>query len=294
MLPFTGLNDPGSVAVDTAGNVYVADKMNHRVVKLEAGSSTQTVLPFPTGPDGLQYPAAVAVDKEGTVYVSDCSAASRVWKLEAGTSTPFVLLNDVVDDFGLAVDEAGNLYGTAIFAATLDTHIPRARVWKLAAPTGSTPVTELPFTGLHIPSGVAVDTAGNLYVIDRPRGANYGEVAGDPKLGSHQVVKLSADLTTQTVLPFTVNGLRGVAVDSAGTVYISNVHNAGTNEAPVPDDIWVLKLEAGSSTQTVLPFTGLKAPKAVAVRPPWMGPDPAGNVYVSDVLNNQVLKLGAG
>jgi hypothetical protein len=46
MLPFTGLNVPGGVAVDTAGDVYVADRDNNRVVKLAAGSNTPTVLPF--------------------------------------------------------------------------------------------------------------------------------------------------------------------------------------------------------------------------------------------------------
>jgi DNA-binding beta-propeller fold protein YncE len=53
VMPFDGLNHPFGVAVDTAGSVYVADKFNHRVLKLAAGSSSQTVLPFPTGPDGL-------------------------------------------------------------------------------------------------------------------------------------------------------------------------------------------------------------------------------------------------
>ena len=51
MLPFTGLNWPNAVAVDAAGDLYVADDRNNRVVKLAAGSATQTVLPF-TGLNG--------------------------------------------------------------------------------------------------------------------------------------------------------------------------------------------------------------------------------------------------
>ena len=67
MLPFTGLSGPLGVAVDTAGNLYVADTFNNRVLKLAAGSSTPTVLPF----TGLSAPRAVAVDTAGNLYVTD-------------------------------------------------------------------------------------------------------------------------------------------------------------------------------------------------------------------------------
>ena len=81
----------------------------------------------------------------------------------------------------------------------------------------------------------------------------------------------------QIVLPFTgLLGATGVAVDSTGTLYVSD--NANNR---------VLKLAAGSSTQQVLPFTGLLGPTGVAV-------DGTGTVYVTDTLHNRVLKLAAG
>ena len=52
--------------MDTAGNLYVADS-NDRVLKLAAGSSTQTVLPI----TGLDTPEGVAVDTAGNLYVAD-------------------------------------------------------------------------------------------------------------------------------------------------------------------------------------------------------------------------------
>jgi DNA-binding beta-propeller fold protein YncE len=269
VLPFAGLNNPLGVAVDTAGSVYVTDKLNHRVLKLAADSGTQTVLPF----TDLVDPAAVAVDKVGNLYVSDCNT-SRVWKLAAGSSTPIVLLTGLLDVFGLAVDSAGNLYGIAAAPS---------RVWKLAAPTtpNATP-TVLPFAGLNVPGGVAVDSAGNLYVTDN-----------DTQLGSHQVVKLTADLATQTVLPFTgLNHANGVAVDSAGNLYVTD-HRYARTSTPVYVDNRVLKLAAGSGTQTVLPFTGLTGPAGVAVNPPWIAAR-TNSVYVVDCMNNRVLKLGLG
>jgi serine/threonine-protein kinase len=53
--------------VNTAGDVYVADSFNNRVLKLAAGSNTQTVLPF----TGLSDPQGVAVDTAGDVYIVD-------------------------------------------------------------------------------------------------------------------------------------------------------------------------------------------------------------------------------
>jgi serine/threonine protein kinase, bacterial len=67
-----------------------------------------------------------------------------------------------------------------------------------------------------------------------------------------------------------------VAVDSAGDLYVTDTSNKR-----------VVKLAAGSSTQTVLPFTGLASSWGVAV-------DTAGNLYVADTTNNRVVKLPAG
>jgi serine/threonine-protein kinase len=134
------------------------------------------------------------------------------------------------------------------------------------------PQVTLPFTGLNT-QGVAVDSAGNLYVTEI--------------YPNKQVLELAAGSSTPTVLPFTgfkpvdatavdVNGPEGVAVDTAGNLYVTDT---GNNR--------VRKLPAGSDTQTVLPFTGLNDPPGVAV-------DTAGTLYVADAGNNRVLKLAAG
>jgi serine/threonine-protein kinase len=226
-LPFTGLKQPWGVAVDSAGNLYVTDSGNKRVLELAAGSATPTVLPF----TGLKQPRGVAVDAAGNVYVVD-SFNDRVVELAAGSATPTVLpFTGLNSPQGVAVDTAGNLYVS---------DPSNNRVVRLAA--GSTTPTVLPFTGLNSPQGAAVDTAGDLYVID-----------GDPN--KKRVVKLAAGSSTQTVLPFTGhNDLWGVAVDSAGNLYVTQVDNPG-----------VLKLATGSATPTMLPFTGLNSPRSVAV-----------------------------
>ena len=256
-LPFTGLNLPSGVAVDAAGNVYVADSFNNRVVKLAAGSATQEVLPF----TGLYQPVGVAVDAAGNLYVGDKSN-NRVLKLAAGSATQEVLpFTGLYFPYGVAVDPPGNLY-VADYG--------NGRVVELAPGSGTQ--TVLPFAGLDSPIYVAVDAAGNVYV-------------GDGTYPNRRVLKLAAGSTTQTVLPFTGMIPGAVAVDSADNICVGEAKRHRPHEQPV-DYARVLKLAAGSSTPTVLPFTGLDDPQGVAV-------DAAGNVYVTD-MNNRVVKLPVG
>ena len=66
-------------AVSTASTVWVFDAGNRQVVKLAAGSTTQTVLPI----SGLNGPLDVAVDTAGNVYVLDNGGFGQVLKLAA-------------------------------------------------------------------------------------------------------------------------------------------------------------------------------------------------------------------
>jgi DNA-binding beta-propeller fold protein YncE len=260
VLPFTGLTYPISVAVDAAGNVYLTDTGNDRVLKLAVGSNEQTVLPF----IGLHSPGAVAVDSDGNVYITDYVTAttdfnvpnSRVVKLAVGSNDqsvlPFTGLSHVHD---VAVDTAGNVY------VADNTRGADTKVVKLAA--GSNDQTVLPFTGITSANAVAVDGAGSVYVNDGP---------------NNRVLKLAAGSTDQTVLPLT--GLEhpdGMAVDTAGDVYVIDGKNSQ-----------VVKFAAGSNDQTAVPSTVLYGPEDVAV-------DGAGNVYVVDNSGfGQVVKLEAG
>ncbi|MGA9493372.1 MAG: NHL repeat-containing protein, partial [Mycobacterium sp.] len=165
-------SDPSGVAVDSAGDVYVAESHNNRVLKLAAGSTTPAVLPF----TDLNEPKGVAVDSAGDVYVAD-RGSSRVLKLAVGSTTPAVLpFSDLEYINGVAVDRAGDVY-------VADSG--NNRVLKLAA--GATTQNVLPFTKLNGLGGVAADAAGDVYIADR---------------GNSRVLKLPAGTTTQNVLPF--------------------------------------------------------------------------------------------
>jgi streptogramin lyase len=227
-LPFSGLDYPGGVAVSSAGDVYLADSLNDRVLKLATGSHEQTVLPF----TGLHHPGPVAVDAAGNVYVVD---RKQVLKLAPGANEaselPFSGLT-IVD--GVAADSAGNVYVS-------DYADGKSRIVKLAA--GSNAQTVLPFEGMAGANALAVDDAGSVYVND---GVNT------------RVLKLAADATEQTVLPLTgVSEPQSLAVDAAGDIFVID-----------HDTWQMVKFAAGSSTPTVLPSAPVYSPAEVAVDDP--------------------------
>jgi streptogramin lyase len=155
----------------------------------------------------------------------------------------------------------------------------RLRVWLLAAcltaglvavSAGSAQAVTfasgtLPFSGLDDPQGVAVDAAGDVFVLDYYNGG--------------RVVELPADGGAPQTLPFSgLNGPQNVAVDAAGDVFVADTGNDR-----------VLELPAGatmSSQVKTLPFSGLNQPQGVAV-------DAAGDVFVLNG-NSAVLELPAG
>jgi hypothetical protein len=266
VLPFTGLENPQSVAVDTAGTVYVADlhqfkdesgfpDATTRLIELPAGSTSPTVLP--------QFVhAGLVADVAGTVWVDD-AGNDRLVKLPTGsgpaTTLPLPNLGHQRGSGVLAMDTAGNAYGSDGGGVERDGGccVP-VHVVKSAGPDDP---TVLPFRNVDGLSGIAVDTAGNVY-------------AGDGM--GNRVLKLAMGTDAPTVLPFgQIVAVADVAVDGAGSVYVVDAeHNR------------VLKLTAGSDTATALPFTGLDHPNRVTV-------DTAGNVYVIDNGHRRVVKLAA-
>jgi DNA-binding beta-propeller fold protein YncE len=262
----TGLNYPSGVAVDSSGNVYVADTQNHQIKKLTPSSGSPPTYTVSTilG-TGLNYPYGVAVDSAGNVYVAD-SNNHQIKKLTPSSGSPptytvsTILATGLYSPEGVAVDSGGNVY-------VADTH--NQAIKKLTPSSGSSPtytVSTILATGLSFPRGVAVDSGGNVYVSD---------------LHNHAIKKLtlsSGTPPTYTVSTILNTGLyfpTGVAVDSAGNVYVADSDN---------NQIKKLTPSSGSPptyTVSTILGTGLNYPYGVAV-------DTFGNVFIGDYNNNKI------
>lgn len=191
------LNGPVAVAVDSAGNYYIASYYQNRVFKVDTGG-TLTVLagngvPGYSG-DGvaggaasaeLNGPNGIAVDGAGNVYVSEYSScvirkvdATKTITTIAGTAGLCGFNADgapatsshVSHPYGLATDTLGNLYIADYSNCRVRKLALASNSISTAAGTGTCSSTgdlgPATIATVHNPAGVATDAAGNIYIAD--------------------------------------------------------------------------------------------------------------------------------
>ena len=259
--------NPAGVAVDRAGNLYIADARNYRIRKVAVSGEISTVAG--NGDPSYLDPAGIAVDATGDLYIAD-SSNHRIRKLSANGT-----LSTVVGDeanlnhpSAVAVDSAGNLY----IADTYNQRIRKVAVdgtISLVAGNGNAgysgdggPATN---ASLYDPNGVAVDAAGALYIADS---------------ANHRIRKMAVNGTISTVAG---NGDRGylhpagVAVDVAGNLYIADARNNRIRRVAVNGTISTLAGEGAGNVR-------LYGPSSVAL-------DAAGNLFMSDTYNQLILEM---
>lgn len=259
-----GLFEPMGVAVDSGGNVYIADSQNNRIRKVNSSGAISTVAGSgnptfsgdggPATSAGLYAPLGVAVDNSGNLYIAD-NANFRVRKVDkTGTITTVA--------GGAAVPGFSGDGGPAVGA------------------------------GLNLPGGLAVDANGNIYIADvgnnRIRKVNtagvISTVAGNGTKG------FSGDGGPATSASLNLDSAHeGLAVDGAGNLYIPD---PGNNRVRKVDSSGVITTIAGSGAGN---FSGDGSPAVSAGlnKPTDVALDSAGNIYIADTTNNRVRKIAA-
>jgi len=277
--PEARFNGPSGLALDRAGNVYVADEFNHTVRKITpagvvstlAGSAGLNGSADGSGADArFHYPSGVATDSAGNVYVAD-RYNGRIRKI---TPAGFVstLVTGLAEPVGIASDSAGNLY-VACWDNTIRKVTPAGVVSRMGSDNAK----------FLRPSGIATDGTGNVYVGDTrtirkitPDGVVTTLAGSTDATGSTDGSGASARFDDAT----------GVATDSAGKVFVADFRNHTIRQI-TPDGV-VTTLAGSAGIEGSADGNGADArfswPRGVAT-------DGAGNVYVADSANDAIRKI---
>lgn len=240
-------NAPSGVAVDSAGNVYVADTYNHTIRVIAPGGTVTTLAGLAGNVGGVDgagstarfaYPTGVAVDNSSSVYVAD-SFNHSIRKIVNGTvstlagtlgvrgnvngsgsSARFAYPNDV------AVDSSGNVYVADSYNEMIRVINPGGLVSTLAGSAGTIGNTDGTGTAalFNQPSGIVVDSAGNVYVADTGNNTirkvtSAGVVTTLAGLAGSSGVSDGTGSTARFNTPF------GITVDTSGNLYIADTRN---------------------------------------------------------------------
>ena len=290
---------PRGVGTDGAGNVYVVDYGNSRIRKITPAGVVTTLAGSSDGfADGMgaaakfSSPNGLAVDAAGNVYVAD-AGNHRIRKITpAGLVSTLAgngLTSTLYQPLGVAVDAAGTVYVADTDHSRICKVTPSGVVSVLAGSATGDPGTAGYVDGVgtaakfDAPNGVVVDAAGNVFVTD----ARNRRIRKITPAGSVSTLAGSTEGYAEgTGADARFENLSGPCIDAAGNIYAADI---GNNRIRKITPAGVVSTVAGGA-----PMGYTDGPVATALfgYPYAIAVDAVGNIFVADVDNNVIRKIG--
>jgi sugar lactone lactonase YvrE len=322
--PATGaeINGPVAAAMDSFGNLYVADNGNQRVRRVDHATATiSTVAGNGTagfsGDGGpavraeIAVPSSVAVDRTGDVLVADIGNG-RIRRVDATTHTIGTVAGGgnggdggpaVEAEVGLSAAFVNGLaldpFGNVLVTDNDNNRIRRINVWTgTITDVAGSPIGALGFSGdggpatratMGFSGGVAADARGDIFIEDfqnariRRVDAFNGIIMTVAGNGSFGFSGDGGPATSAAL-----NGPEGVGVDPAGNVFIPDSGNSRIRRVDARTGI--IATVAGNGN---FGFSGDGGPATSASLnfPLGATADGAGNIYIADIGNNRVREV---
>jgi sugar lactone lactonase YvrE len=292
----TLLDSPTGVAVDSDGNIYVANEEGGPVVRHErndrgrvtvyAVGSDGNVAPIATisgSGTGLSYPIGIALDSSGNIYVANAetantgsnpaSASITVYPAGSnGNAAPSAVIaggnTGLNYPQGIALDSAGNLYAEGYVSEvgySINTY-PNGSNGNVS-PTATIAGAD---TGLYGPIGIALDSAGNIYVSNNyDETTQRGSVTVYPAGSSGNAVPTVTITSSYTGIDYA----SGIAVDSKGNIYVANELGGATEDGSIT-------IYSAGSFATGPPVATIAGDNTELSYPFRIALDSSGNIYV--------------
>ena len=313
----TALNRPVGVAIDAVGNVYFADRNNHRIRKVNTSGIISTIAGSgvadfagdggPATDASLNLPYGVAVDASGNIFFADLFNG-RIRKIDtagiirtvAGNG-PAVYNGDNIaataaslnEPSGVAVDKSGNLFIVDAGNSRVRKVSSSGIITTIAGNGGSSNSGDgWPATAAELltPYAIALDKRGNIYITE-----DQGNCVR--KIGTDGIITRFAGTGTAGFGgdggPAIAAGLEqclGVVADTFGNVFISDAYN---NRIRMVDTQGIISTIAGTGTGS---YGGDNGPAKAAnlSSPTGLALDKNGDLFIADFFNYRVRRVAAG
>jgi Leucine-rich repeat (LRR) protein/sugar lactone lactonase YvrE len=316
------LDAPKSLSFDASGNAYIADTLNHRILKRDTQGNLSVVagtgIKGKTGDEGpaieakLNNPQGVAIDHEGNLYIAD-TLNHRIRKVDSNgiiSTIAGIGKGGYAGDQGLATaaklrkptaivfDSNGHLY----IADSGNHRIRKVSGQRTRKPNANSIITTIagngkgyrgdngPATGarLNNPSGLAVDNQNNLYIADTDNHRirkidNRGTIT---TVAGNGIKGYSGDGDPATAAQ--INAPTGLEVDSTGNLYIADRNNHRIRKVDNEGTITTFTGTGKAGTST----DGILAGVAQITQPSDVALDQYGNLYIADKGNDTIRKIG--